>query len=160
MSEHHHDHGDERFQSGIDRSRNGQKQMVKVKAKHAPGAIGIKRQIHDGAVVISGSLVVDFDNANISASIEQELEAASREVSAQGGIVGHIKAGVKVFSTSMTSVTYEKATTAESPLKRAKITLAAIVFNIGPETAEDIVRNVLASVRSGLQPDRQIPHSL
>jgi hypothetical protein len=50
----------------------------------------------------------------------------------------------------MISVTDEKAAVKGSPLRRLKITLAAIVFAIDPETAENIVRKALSDVRARL----------
>jgi hypothetical protein len=121
--------------------------MVRFKAKHTPGVICIERHMHDEAIVISGSLIADYDSSDISVRVEKELELASGEITAKGGIVGHIKASLTVSATSMISVTEDKAMTKESPRKRAQITLAAIVFNIDPGIAEDIIRKALAAIR-------------
>ena len=129
----------------------GERQRVRVRAKDTPGVICIERRTHDEAIVISGSLTVDYDNAEIGAWIEQELETAAQGIRDQGGIVGHIKAALSVTATSMISVTDEKAMSKESPLKRARISLAAIVFKVDPKEAENIIRKSLAGVRSRLR---------
>jgi ABC-type sugar transport system substrate-binding protein len=136
------------------RHGHGKKQRIRVKAKDTPGVICIERHTHDEAIVISGSLVVDYVAADLKAWIAQELEAAAREVGENGGIIGHIKTALGVTSTTMISVTDEKAMAKESPQKRARITLAAIVFKIDPEKAEDIIRKSLAAVRLRLRQEK------
>ena len=158
---HHHNHTDEHNhpENGalrnvhnvhIAKNEHGKKK-VRLKAKNTPGVIRIERHIHDDAVVISGSLTVDFINDDLYMFIEQELEAAAREITDSEGVVGHIKAALSVSSTSMISVTDSKAMTKESPYQRAQITLAAIVFLVDPEIAEGILRKALAAVKSRLR---------
>jgi SepF-like predicted cell division protein (DUF552 family) len=123
---------------------------ITAKVRDKAGLVHIERQIHDGAIVISGSLAVISEEADPAALIAEELETAARKITEYGGIVGHIKATVAVTSSSMISVTDEKAAVKGSPLRRLKITLAAIVFAIEPETAENIVRKALSDVRARL----------
>ena len=120
---------------------------IKIKAKDIPGVIFIERNMHDDAVVISGSLSVENVSGELSACIAQELETAARLVSESGGIIGHIKAAVSTSAMSMISVTEEKAMIKDSPLSSARITLTVIVFLIKPEDAEDIARKALAAIR-------------
>jgi len=128
---------------------NGNKRAVK--AKKIPGAIYVERQIHDDAIVISGSLTVRFEAQDIRKLISEELEAAAREINGRDGVVGHIKASVAITSTSMISTTGENAMIKDSPMRRAKITLAAIVFLIDPADAESIVKTALTKIRTRLR---------
>ena len=125
---------------------------LKVKAKH--GDIFIERHIHDEAIVISGSMTARYDAVDLSARIAEGLETAAREIGEHGGIVGHIKAAVAATSTNMISVTDEKAMIKDSPGKQARTTLSAIVFNVDPKEAENIIRNVLTTVRLLLQEEK------
>jgi hypothetical protein len=127
------------------------KQRVRVKVKDTPGIICIERHTHDEAIVISASLVLDFGGADLSAWIAEELEKAALKVNECDGIIGHIKSALTVTSTCMISVTDEKAMIKDSPHKRARITLAAIVFKVDPKEAEDIIRKSLAAVRARLR---------
>jgi len=120
---------------------------IKIKAKDIPGVIFIERNMHDDAVVISGSLSVESVSGGLNACIAQELETAARLVSESGGIIGHIKAAVSTSGMSMISVTEEKAMVKESPFSSVRITMTVIVFLIEPEVAEDITRKALAAIR-------------
>ena len=124
---------------------------MKKNTKSVPGLIYIDRQMHDDAIVISGSLNAIFGDCDVYAIAAQALEAAAREVMERGGIVGHIKASVSKTLVCMISTTGDKASLKESPIRRAKITLAAIVFVIEPTQAEEIVRNALRKIRSELK---------
>ena len=156
---HHHKQGDDHTRPESCADPDGRnitnadtgKQTVRIKAKHTPGIICIERHIHDDAVVISGSLIIDFGSVDLCLWLGQELEAAARGIEERGGIVGHIKAALTISSTSMVSVTDAKAMTKEAPRKRARITLAAIVFMIAPEAAEEICRKALVTVRTRLR---------
>ena len=146
----HHHHGDTGSgrAAGPQHRDNGGKRSIKIKTKDTPGSIHIERHIHDEAVVISGVLAVDYDTAEMSVLIAEELEEAARSITDCGGIVGHIKAAINTTSTSMISVTEEKAAVTEGKWKRTKITLAAIVFLIEPEEAEKAIKRALASIKS------------
>ena len=120
---------------------------LKISAKDAPGVIRIERNMHDEAIVVSGSLTLDSVTDEINDWIAQELEAAARDVNVLDGIIGHIKAAVTSTSTDMISVTEEKAMVKTSPFHSARITLTVIVFLIEPEEAEAIARRALAAIR-------------
>ena len=118
--------------------------------KDAPGIIFIKRAIHDGAIVISGTLSADYVSADICGIIAKAFEDAALEINKSGGVVGHIKAAVKQGTTAMISVTDEEAMVKPSPVMSAQVTLAAIVFQIDPEEAEEIIRRAMADIRRSL----------
>jgi len=143
---HEHDHAEGNDKTG--RHDDKPPRRITIRAKGAPGLICIERNIHDEAIVISGSLTVEYGAVDLSALVAEELERAARAVVENSGIVGHIKSALTISSTKVVSVTDDKAVITEAPLKRAKITLAAILFMIEPEIAEDIVRKALAGVRS------------
>lgn len=137
-----------------DHNGGGEKQIGE-KAKDTPGIICIERNVHDDAIVISGTLTVEYGTADLSVWIAEGLEEAAREVKEKEGIVGHIKAAVTVTSTDSVSVTDDKAMVTHAPQKRARIALAAIVFMIEPEAAENIIRKALAGVRARLRAEKQ-----
>jgi len=153
MSNNHHSHGHDHPRNGKITARHiiGARHGVEIKAKNRLGLICIERHIHDEAIVISGSLTVEYSDEDLTAWIAEELEKAAREVKARNGIVGHIKTALTITTTEMVSVTDEKAMIAEAPFKRAKITLAAIMFLVEPQEAENIVRIALAGIRARLR---------
>lgn len=120
---------------------------IKINAKNMPGVIQIERNMHDEAIVVSGTLRLENVAAGLSALIAQELEAAAREINGRDGIIGHIKAAVTAASTDIISVTEETAMVKSSLLQSAGITLTVIVFMIDPDEAESIARKTLASIR-------------
>ena len=150
MGEHRHDHVNGVNDSGHVNEKNGSggKKKITAKIKNAPDMIHIDRQIHDGAIVISASLILDCGAVDLLTCIAGELETAAHEVKERGGIVGHIKASVSTKSTSMISVADETAMIKESPLNHTRITLAAIVFLLDPEDAQDIIRKALTGIRT------------
>jgi len=129
------------------KNREGKK-VIRFRAKDTPGVIYIERSIHDEAVVISGSLILENDSADLNEWIGEEIAAAAREIRAQGGVVGQIEAALTVTSTKITALSDEKPVEKESPRKDVRIVLAAIIYKIEPKVAEDIVRKALAGVRA------------
>jgi hypothetical protein len=131
-----------------ERQDDDRNQRIKFSPKDTPGVICIERQIHNEAVVISGSLTIESDEACLDAWIEEEVGIAVGEIKGQGGVVGQIKAALTITSTSVITVTDEKKTAKESPQKYARIMLAAIMFMVDPKEAENIIRKALAGVRA------------
>lgn len=120
---------------------------IKINAKNMPGVIHIERNMHDEAVVVSGTLNLVNVSGELNMWIAQELEAAASEINTNDGIIGHIKAAVTNTSTDMISVTEEKAMLKSSPLHSARITLTVIVFMLDPEEVEMIARKALTAIR-------------
>ena len=148
MPECDHTHGENTSNPDSLQKRNDHngKKHIRAKAKNTHGSIYIERQIHDDAIVISGSLDIGSDIVDLNTKIAERLDAAALQINGRGGIVGHIKASVSTTSTCMVSVTEEKAMVKESPLRRVRITLAAILFLIDPADAENIIRNALEAL--------------
>ena len=134
-------------------AKNGNIGKVRLIAKDAPGLIYIEQKVQDEAVVISGSLTIRFESADLNAYIAEKLEIAVREINEHGGIVGHVKASVSTKSSCMISVTDEKAMVKDSKMRSARIALAAILFKISPVDAENIIRKVLSEIRTRSKTD-------
>ena len=156
MSDYRYKHEDWRRRTegkAAHQERGGHKKM-KVKAKDTPGVICVERHSHEEAIVISGSLTVDFTEGDLREWIAEELEKVSLEIVRLDGIAEQIKAAITIASTCIVSVTDEKAVVKDPYDKRGRITLSAIVYKIRPEDAVDIVRNALAAVRLRLRKRR------
>ena len=153
MPEYNQKYADERrdMEKTGELHENNMKKQMKVRAKDTPGVICIERQSHDGAIVITGSLVVDIIDEDLGAWIAQELETAAVEIGESGGIIDQIKTTLVVMSKSIISLTDEKAIIKESQSKRARITLAAIVRKMDSDEAVQIIRKALAAVRRRLR---------
>ena len=145
--DHDHDHNhDHVHEHDHDYQILAGKKRVKVKVKETPGPISIDRQIHDEAITISASMTVITENPLIRELIAGEIESAAREIIKRDGIVGHIKAAVSTTSTCMITAADETAMVKDSPMRRSRITLAAIVFLVDPGDAEDIIRKALQNI--------------
>ena len=129
---------------------------VKISAKNTSGVIQLERNMHDDAIVISGTMALENVTGELNAWIAEELESAARKINELEGIIGHIKAAVTSASTDMISVTEEKAMVKTSPFHSAKITLTVIVFLVDPEEAESIARKTLASIRKRCKSSGQV----
>ena len=145
MSEHHDNNT---------RHSHERKQRIRIKAKDTPGVICIERSIHDEAIVISGSLTVEYGTVNLNELIAGELEKAAQAIKELNGVVGHIKAAVSATTTDMISVTDEKAMVTRSQGNTARIAVAAIVFTIEAAEAERLIRKALAGVRAILREEK------
>ena len=99
-------------------------------------------------MVVSGSLTVEYENADIREWIHQELEAAICEYVGRGGVVEQIRTGLSVSSTSVISVSDGKIEAIESPLKTGQIMMAAILGDQDPTETENIIRKALSGIRS------------
>lgn len=115
--------------------------------EEAPGIVHVEHHIHDDARVISGRLTVYGTYDPVKKAVASALERIAKEVQASDGIVGHIKASCTVKTVDMFSVTDTDVTVKSAPEQEIKINLAAIVFLIDPEDAEDLVRLALETVR-------------
>ena len=129
----------------------GKKTRLIAKTSDMPGLIRIQQQIHDDAVVISGSLSLRFEAVDLNAWVAEEIETAVRVIKEHGGIVGHVKAFVSASSSCMISATDNKAMVKESDTRRARITLVAILFAIDPVDAKSIIKAALNEILSRAQ---------
>ena len=118
------------------------------KLKSTPGVIAVECNLHDEAIVVSGSLTVITAHQNLTEAIAREMESAARDITASGGIIGHIKASSVVTTTKMISVTEEEAMIKDSIECKVQITLVAIVFMINKDSARDIIRRTLSAIRN------------
>jgi len=124
--EHHHDHVHGRDVDGIH----------------------IEHHMQDAACVVSGKTTLEGDYAALRPRIAEALEAVAAEITAKGGIVGHIKAAAEVLNTEMFSVTDVKAMTKTAPTQEICLKMAAIVFAVDTETVEELVEQTLRTLRS------------
>jgi hypothetical protein len=101
--------------------------------------------LHEEAVVVSGDLtVMAAEYEPIRAELDRQLTAVANAVTAAGGVIGHIKASASVTSVEMFSVTdADNKMAKKSPGLTVSIRVAAIVFAVAPDMAEQTVRNAL-----------------
>lgn len=115
-------------------------------APDALGVIRVESHLHDEARVISGALTVYADVGKLKSVLSEQLELLAKAVIERGGIVGHIKASVETKLVEMFSVTDVDVSVKTAPGQEIKINLAAIVFLIDPEAAEELARAALEAV--------------
>ena len=133
---------------------NIEKKRMEVRAKDTPGIICLEKHTHDDAIIISGSLVVDIADEDLNTWIAQELESAGLEIKKNGGMFEQIKTTLAITTTSTVSLTDNNATIKKMPLKRARITLAAIIHKMDSDEALQIIRKALATVRRRLRQEK------
>lgn len=122
---HHHDHGHE---------------------QPAYGRVLVQSARHDAALAVTGELRLTGDPAALRERLGRALEQAAAQVTAAGGIVGHIKAALRVTELTMFSVTDTQVMEKPAPEREAAITANAIVFALESDRAEQILRQALESV--------------
>lgn len=137
---HHHDHGHEHNHA----AHGGCSGCASAQSE--AGVIRVEHRMHDEAVVVSGGLTVVAEYAVVRFILEKQLERIAREVTARGGIVGHIKASAACTETEMFSVTDTDVSVKKSPEQEIKLNVASIVFAVPPEEVEALVHSALEAV--------------
>ena len=137
---HHHEHGDD-CGCGHDHEHE-HKQLHEQKV---PGVVYTQVKLHDDAKVVSGSLELTGDYDAIRLGLGEGLKQFAAAVNEMGGVIGHIKASAEKVRTEMCSVTDQDVMIKTAPEERVSIILAAIVFFIPEEKAEELGRRALES---------------
>lgn len=135
--EHHHD---EHCSCGHDHEYHHDEEISAL-----PGEIRTKIRLHDDAKVISGRLTVIGDYNKVRQGLNRGLTEFASAVNEKGGVIGHIKASCEIKSVEMFSVTDVDVMIKTAPDQEISIILAAIVFFITPEEAEELARRALES---------------
>ena len=147
---HHHEH-DEECGCGHEHEHSHEHEAGK------PGIVYTQVKLHDDAKVVSGSLQVTGDYDAIRKALEQGLKEFAAAVTEMGGIIGHIKASADLGQTEMFSVTEEDVMIKTAPEKHVNIILAAIVFFISEEQAEELGRKALTAALQAAKTDDSNP---
>ena len=109
--------------------------------------IHIEHHIQDEACVVSGVMKFPGRYEGMQSRIAAKLEALAAEITARGGIIGHVKAAAEVTDTEMFSVTDVKAMVKKADTQEICVKMAAIVFVVTPEEVEDLVEAALRELR-------------
>lgn len=136
--EHHHDHDDD-CGCGHDHEHEHEHTYE----QKIPGVVYTQVKLHDDAKVVSGSLELTGDYDAIRLGLGKGLKQFAAAVNEMGGVIGHIKASAEKVQTEMFSVTEEDVMIKTAPEERVSIILAAIVFFIPEEKAEELGRKAL-----------------
>ena len=112
----------------------------------AYGRVLVQSARHDAALAVTGELRLTGDPAALRERLGRALEQTAAQVTEAGGIVGHIKAALRVTELTMFSVTDTQVMEKPAPEREAAITANAIVFALESDRAEQILRQALESV--------------
>ena len=154
--EHHHDHDHgEECTCGCHEHHHDHEHEHEHHHEHVHGhdtdGIHIEHHIQDEACVVSGVMTFCGRYEGMRERIAAKLEALAAEITARGGIVGHVKAAAEVAQTEMFSVTDVKAMIKTAPIPEITIKMAAIVFAISPEETEELVEAALRELRGAAE---------
>ena len=149
--EHHHEH-DEHCGCGChdhdhEHEHHHDHDHAHVHGRDVDG-IHIEHHIQDEACVVSGVMRLEGDYETLRPRVSEQLEAVAAAITAQGGIVGHVKAAAEVTRTEMFSVTDVKAMAKTAPTQTITVKMAAIVFAVEPEAVEALVEQALRTIRT------------
>ncbi|NMA25408.1 MAG: hypothetical protein GX936_07060 [Clostridiales bacterium] len=109
--------------------------------------------LHDEARVVSGRLTVTGEYGVVKEAVSHALKLCAKAIIEAGGIVGHIKASCQVKTIEVFSVTESDVSVKAAPQQEIRIILAAIVFLIDPEKAEELAHKALEAVRDSTRND-------
>jgi hypothetical protein len=110
------------------------------------GVVYTEYHLHDEARVVTGRLTVAGEYGVVKEAVSNALKRCAKAVAEAGGIVGHIKASCQVKTVEVFSVTESDVSVKTAPQQDIRIILAAIVFLIEPEKAEELARKALEAV--------------
>ena len=142
----HHDHGEEcgcGHDHDHDHHHEHDHEHEHFHEPKMPGVVYTQVKLHDDAKVVSGSLELTGDYDAIRLGLGEGLKQFAAAVNEMGGVIGHIKASAEKVKTEMFSVTEEDVMIKTAPEERVSIILAAIVFFITEEQAEELGRRAL-----------------
>ena len=103
--------------------------------------------MHDGACVVSGTVDISAEYAELKPRIGKKLEEIAAAITDMGGIVGHIKASAEVKQAEMFSVTESDVMIKTAPGQDIGLKMACIVFAVTPEQVEPMVEAALKELR-------------
>ena len=109
--------------------------------------------LHDEARVVSGRLTVTGEYGVVKEAVSHAIKLCAKAIIEAGGIVGHIKASCQVKTVEVFSVTESDVSVKTAPQQEIRIILAAIVFLIDPEKAEELAHKALEAVRDSTRND-------
>jgi hypothetical protein len=114
----------------------------------AVGEIAVETSFHDAAIIVSGALTLMTPSPDaLRDALASEVGKIAAGITADGGIIGHVKSSVSATTVDMISVTDVDVSVKRSPDTEVKINLAAIVFAIEPDIAEGYVIAALRAVK-------------
>ena len=97
---------------------------------------------HEGASVGTGALTVNGIYTDFEEAVKTALKGLADWVTAQGGIIGHIKSSLVSTHTAMLSITEEDVNVIKPQEEEIRINLAAIVFAIPLDDLEKQVEEI------------------
>lgn len=136
----HHEHGED---CGCGHDHEHEHEHEHSHEQKIPGVVYTQVKLHDDAKVVSGSLELTGDYDAVRLGLGEGLRQFAAAVNEMGGVIGHIKASAEKVQTEMFSVTEADVMIKTAPEERISIILAAIVFFIPEEKAEELGRKAL-----------------
>jgi hypothetical protein len=104
---------------------------------------------HEGAIVVSGELSLYHVEYEILRDfLVRAMESCSADISALGGIVGHIKAAVSISETEFFSITDTVTNVKQGKEKEISIRLVGIVFSLSQMQAEQAILKILEGIKN------------
>lgn len=111
----------------------------------------LSMDLHDGAVVASAKGHLQTDHGLLQQTMCLALKRMADRITAEGGIIGHIKSAVEIHSVEGYSITSDTVTMELSPTVQAHITVNAIVFCLETECLEEQMKVCLAEISKANQ---------
>jgi len=127
------------------------KKQIKFNPRETPGVICIERQTYGDSILITGTLIVIGSAEELNSWLEEEIEAAVREIKNLGGTIRIIKAALTVSTTSVITLSDEEVQAKEAPNTNAQIVISAAIMELHPSKAELIIRKALAAIRTKMR---------
>ena len=128
--------------------RNVKRKRIKFRPEDTPGVICIERRQQGDAIHIFGTMKIDCNLDEMADWVEQAIKKAAADVKASGGVLGQIKMARTVTNEEVLALFSEDIIDKETSCTFTRISLATAMFMENPKDAENIIRNVLADIRT------------
>lgn len=142
---HHHHHHDEKCECGCHDGHHDHFEPSHQSEQHHHAALPITVKTHDTSLVGSYRLTIEACFEDAQTILDEALKKIAAEVTALGGIIGHIKANLTAAGRScMISITEVESDCHYTDSRRCQAEGVAIVFGILPEQLDAILNAILA----------------
>lgn len=106
----------------------------------------LSMDLHDGAVVASAKGMLHAEHSLLQQTLKQALKQLADAITAEGGIIGHIKSAVEFHGVEAYSITLDTVNVETTDKLQIQLILNAIVFCVETERLEELIKECLATI--------------
>ena len=114
--------------------------------EHNGATFHLSMDLHDGAVVASAKGTLQTEHTLLQQTFKQALKQLADTITAEGGIIGHIKSAVEFQGVETYSITLDTVNVESPAILQIQLIVNAIVFCVETERLEELIKECLATI--------------